>query len=51
MVSPAGRWLWVLDTWFFNGFYNAAISREVNHLAQLINDWAQNIAGWLQLNR
>ena len=43
--------LWALDTWFFNGFYSAAISREVNYLAQLINDWAQSISNRLQLNR
>ena len=22
--------LWALDTWFFNDFYSAAVSREVN---------------------
>ena len=43
--------LWVLDTWFFSGFYSAAVSRELNHVTQLINDWAQNIAGRIRLNR
>jgi len=43
--------LWVLDTWFFNGFYSAAVSREVNHVTQLINDWAQATAGKIRLGR
>ena len=40
--------LWVLDTWFFNGFFTDAILREVNHVAQLINDWAENVTGRIQ---
>jgi len=43
--------LWVLDTWFFDGFYSAAVSREVNYVAHLINDWAQSISNRLQLSR
>ena len=39
--------LWVLDTWFFNSCGTAAISREANYVAQLINDWAQSISNRL----
>jgi hypothetical protein len=43
--------LWVLDTWFFDGFYSAAVSRDVNYVAHLINDWAQSMSNRLQFNR
>jgi len=42
---------WALDAWFFNGFYSAAFSREVSHVAEPITDWAQSIASRIRLDR
>jgi len=41
---------WALDAWFFNGFYSAAVSREVSHVAEPITDWAQSIASRIRLD-